>query len=583
MHNASALLTLTEHRERFREVMRVLTRYGFADAVSKDLVKSVEPLLRGRLALPDSAVLEMSLGELLRGAMTELGTAWIKLGQTLSLRPDVVGPAIAAELSQLDSSVTADAPAVVIKTVEEELGAAVSDLFASFSPEPLASASVAQVHSAELFDGTEVVVKVVHHGADMRAREDLEIMTALAHLWQQNDPGAQQYRPVQIAQEFSTMLRDAVDMRVEMANLRTFREKLSHHEDLYVPEPYEELCGGRVLTMTKVEGSPLRSAKALAGSGWEVEELTNKVVSVYFEMIFEHGAFHADPQPANLMVLPGQRLALLDFGDIGRFVPARREQMERIVLALGFRDAEAFASALIDIANPPPSTDIAQLRADLGGWFDRHISVGVGQIDIPALVGQAMDLLHHYGLVLPGDFMLLIRVLLQLQGLSNAVGVDLNIEELMRPYIRRIMMSYLDPRRIAREVASNSLRWRRLVKTLPDDLAELIKGVRQGTVTVNFSVHDPDRLTDNIVDGLISAAALMSSAQLISRDTPPKIAGVSVPGVLVAGIGTATWIRAASRRREGFSLVSSARNLAKISGRASKKRREALGKPSAGE
>ncbi|WP_223881175.1 ABC1 kinase family protein [Nesterenkonia ebinurensis] len=501
----------------------------------------------------------------------------------LSLRPDVVGPTVAAELSQLDSSVTADEASVVIGTVENELGAPVNDLFASFSPEPLASASVAQVHSATLSDGTEVVVKVIHHGADVRAREDLEIITALAHLWQHNDPGAQQYRPVQIAQEFSTMLRDAVDMRVELANLRTFRDKLSHHEDLYVPQPYEELCSGRVLTMTRVKGTPLRDAKAIQGSGWKVEDLTNKVVSVYFEMIFEHGTFHADPQPGNLMVMPGRKLALLDFGDIGRFTPARREQMEWIVLALGFQDAEAFANILIEIANPPPSTDIAQLRADLGGWFDRHISVGVGQIDIPALVNQAMDLLHHYGLVLPGDFMLLVRVLLQLQGLSSAVGVGLNIEELMSPYVRRIMLSYLNPRRIAREFASSGLRWRRLVKSLPDDLSELIKGVRQGTMTVNFSIHDPDRLTDNVVDGLISAAALLSSAQLISRETPPKVAGISVPGAVVAGIGAATWIRAANRRREGFSLVSSVRNVAKLGGRASKKRREALKDHTAGD
>lgn len=583
MNNASALLTLTEHRERFREVISVLAKYGFADTLSRDFMTSVEPLLRGRLKFSDPAVLEMSLGELLRGAMTELGTAWIKLGQTLSLRPDVVGPAVAAELSHLDSSVAADSSSVVISTVERELGAPISELFASFSPEPLASASVAQVHSATLFDGTDVVVKVIHHGADVRAREDLEIITALAYLWQQNDPGAQQYRPVQVAQEFSTMLRDAVDMRVEMANLRTFGRKLAHHEELYIPRPFEQLCSARVLTMTRVRGTALRDAAALEGSGWEVEELTNKVVSLYFEMIFEHGAFHADPQPANLMVLPGQRLALIDFGDIGRFSPARREQMERIVLALGFQDADAFASVLIEIANPPPSTDITQLRADLGGWFDRHISVGVGQIDIPALVHQAMVLLNRYRLVLPGDFMLLIRVLIQLQGLSNAVGVRLNIGELMRPYIRRIMRSYLDPRRFGREMASGGLRWRRLLRTLPDDLSELINGARQGAMTVNFSIHDPDRLTDNIIDGLISAAALVSSAQLISRDTPPKVAGISVPGALVAGIGTFTWVRAASRRREGFSLIASAQNLAKLGGRAAKKRRESLGNRSEAE
>lgn len=576
MNTASALLTLAEHRDRVREVIGVLAKYGLADAANRDFMKSVQPLLRGRLRLPDQSIADKSVGALLRGAMTELGTAWIKLGQLLSLRPDVVGPTIAAELRQLDSSVAADPSSVVIRTVEQELGAPIGELFASFSPEPLGSASVAQVHAAALFDGTEVVVKVIHQGADIRAREDLEIITALANLWQHTDPGATQYRPVQIAQEFSTMLKDAVDMRVEMANLRTFRQQLAHHRDIYVPQPFERLCGPRVLTMTRVRGQALDGAAALDATSWDIDELTNTVVSLYFEMIFEHGTFHADPQPGNLMVLPHRRLALLDFGDIGRFSPARREQMERIVLALGFQDADAFASVLIEITNPPASADLSQLRADLGAWFERHISVGVGQINIPALVNQAMEILNHYGLALPTDFMLLIRVLLQLQGLSNTVGASLNIEELMKPYVRRILRSYLDPRRLGRELASGAMRWRQLMKTLPDDLSELINGMRQGTVNVNFSVHDPDQLTDNVVDGLISAAALVSSAQLISRETPPRIAGVSVPGVLVAGLGAATWVRSATRRREGFSLVSSARNLAKLGGHSTKLRRESI-------
>lgn len=577
MQNASALLTLTEHRERFREVIGVLAKYGLADNANRDFVKSVERLLRGRVKIGDPVTRQMSLGELLRAAMTELGTAWIKLGQMLSLRPDVVGAVIAAELSKLDSSVTPDVPALAIRTIEDELGAPVSELFSSFTPDARASASVAQVHDATLHDGTDVVLKVIHHGADIRAREDLEIITALAHLWQANDPRARQYRPVQIAQEFSRMLRDALDMRVEMQNMLAFRDKLSEHEDLYVPKPFEELCGARVLTMTKVEGSPLRDAQSLEGTGWEVEDLTNRVVSVYFEMIFEHGVFHADPQPGNIMLLPGQRIALLDFGDIGRFTPSRREQMERMVLALGLQDAEAFSSILIEITDPPASADMAQLRADLGGWFDRYINVGVGRIDVRAMIGRAMELLHHHGLVLPADFILLIRVLLQLQGLSNAVGVNLNVEEILAPYVRRIVISRLDPRRVARGVASTSLRWRQLVSSLPDDLSEMIKSVRQGTITVNFSVHDPDNLTENVVDGLVSAAALMSSAQLISRDTPPKIAGVSVPGAVAIGIGAASWARMAHRRRSGFSLVSTLQNVARLNSGSAAKRRKALG------
>lgn len=234
------------------------------------------------------------------------------------------------------------------------------------------------------------------------------------------------------------------------------------------------------------------------------------------------------------------------------------------MLALGLQDPEAFAGVMIDILDPPTDTDLSALQGDLSAWFDEHIAVGVGQIDVRGLVGRGMEILHHHHLVLPADFSLIIRVLLQLQGLSSAVGVSVNLEELVAPYVRRIILSHLDPRRIAREAASTGMRWQRLARGLPDDIRDLIKGVRQGTVRVNFSLHDPEGVSDNLVDGLITASALLSASQLISRDTGPKIAGISVPGAVAAGIGVASWARSASRRRERRSLVTALRHTASL-------------------
>lgn len=172
------------------EIITVLTKYGLAENLNRDVVASLEKFLHGRLSVRDPAVAEMSAGERIRAALSELGTAWLKLGQLLSLRADVVGRTIAAELSQLESSVTSEAEGAAAQTVEAELGAPLHELFRDFASVARASASVAQVHDATLHDGTQVVVKVVHQGADVRAREDLEIMTALAQLWANNDPRA---------------------------------------------------------------------------------------------------------------------------------------------------------------------------------------------------------------------------------------------------------------------------------------------------------------------------------------------------------------------------------------------------------
>lgn len=360
------------------------------------------------------------------------------------------------------------------------------------------------------------------------------------------------------------MVEDAPDMRTELTNMRALGQKLAHHQEIYVPEPFPELSSRRVLTMTRVHGTALRDAADVEQAGWQVDELTDTVVSLYFEMVFEHGMFHADPHAGNFVLLRERRLGILDFGDVGRFTAARREQLERMVLAVSLRDAEAFSQVLIDVTDPPPSADLSQLRIGLGSWFDRHIDVGVGELDLSSLTRSVMDLFHRHGLTLPADFTLLIKVLMQLQSLSNDLNVTLDPAELLAPHVRRILRSRLDPRRLARELASAGLRWRQLAATLPDDLSETLKSVRQGTVTVNFRLHDPDQLTDKMVDGLISAAALVASAQLISRDTPPKVAGISVPGAAAVGVGALAWGRMTVRRRSRFSLISAAQNVARL-------------------
>lgn len=564
MKNSSILLRLAERRQRSTEIITVLAKYGLAENLRAEHVDLLERVLRGRLVLRDPAVAEMSAGERIREALTELGTAWIKLGQLLSLRSDVVGRTVAADLGQLESAVSAQAEGVPAETVEAELGAPLHELFRDFDPVPEASASVAQVHRDTLHDGTSVVVKVVHHGADVRAVEDLEIMTALAQLWEHNDPRAKQYRPVQIAHELATMVQDALDMRTELASMKALGHHLANYESVYVPEPFPALSSRRVLTMIRVQGRPLREVTDFEGAGWNVEDLAHTVVSLYFDMVFEHGMFHADPHSGNFLLLADGRLGILDFGDVGRFSPARREQLERMVLAMAIRDGEEFSRILLEVSDPDSSVDVNRARTDLSAWFDRHIDFGVGQLDLNSLIRSAMDLLHRHGLTLPADFTLLIKVLVQLQSLSNEVDVSLEPGQLLAPHAKRIVHARLDPRRLARQLASAGLRWRQLVATLPDDLSETLKSVRQGTVRVNFHVHDPDQLTDKIVDGMISAAALVSSAQLISRDTPPKVAGVSVPGALAVGIGAVTWGRMATRRRSRFSLLSAAQNVSRL-------------------
>ena len=248
---------LVRHRERLDEIGAVFAKYGFATWVQRGSGLISAPFMKGLVDRHvDPEIVAMSDGERLRRALTELGTTWIKFGQVLSLRPDVVGDDVAAELVKLQAAVAPDPPGVAQRLVERELGGSVSDLYRAFDPDPMASGSVAQVHKATLHDGTAVVVKVLHDGVEYRVLEDLELMEGIAAHLEHDDPELAQLRPTMIVGEFSQMLHDAIDLSQELRNLQHFALNFADEPDIVIPTPYPELSRRRVLTMSLISGTP---------------------------------------------------------------------------------------------------------------------------------------------------------------------------------------------------------------------------------------------------------------------------------------------------------------------------------------
>lgn len=553
---------LLEHRERFEHVLRTLARYGVVDvldyAAGRARLARVTTWARGKVS-PELAA--MSTGERLRAALGELGTTWIKLGQTLSTRPDLVGQQIATELAHLQSGVAPDPDGAVVHTVESELGHPVKDLFGSFQRTPTASGSIAQVHKATLPDRTRVVVKVVHAGAPETARADLAIMGALAAQLEADDPEIARFRPTALVEEFASMITDAFDLRGEAQNLRTFRRNFADEADLVIPEPYPDLTAKRVLTMTRLEGRTLTDRASVERAGWEPDDLAHRVAEIYLDMIFRDGLFHADPHPGNFL-LPGERtIAILDFGDVGRLTPTRRDQLRQLVVAIGMHDLEGLVDVVVDICRPPADIDLVTLRADLEAWVDRYVQVQVDEMDVAQIISTGVAVMHRHHLALPTDLALLFRVVLALQGLAAQIGVSLNVSQMLAPHVRQMLREELSPRRMARGGARTARRWAHLAQTLPDDVSAALAELRKGEVSINFKLEDPERLTDRLIDGGIAAASILASAQLVSRKAPPTIAGVSVPGLVAVGVGVATWARLAASRQERPSALSVLRRL----------------------
>jgi ubiquinone biosynthesis protein len=556
---------LVRHHERLDEIGEVLARYGFAAWVQRGSGLVSARVMKGlvdRHVDPD--IVAMSDGERLRRALTELGTTWIKLGQMLSLRPDVVGDDVAMELSKLQATVAADPPGVALALVERELGAAVSELYEEFDPEPMASGSVAQVHRAALPDGTAVVVKVLHDGVEHRVLADLELMEAIATYLEHEDPAIAQMQPIVIVSEFSQMLHDAIDLSQELRNLERFTANFAGEPDVVIPTPYPDRSRRRVLTMSLISGARLTDRASVEATGWDPDVLVHRAADIYLEMIFRDSLYHADPQPGNLLLPDGSHVAILDFGDVGRISTMRKRQLEELVIAAGTHDLDGLIDVVVEITTPPPTVDMNQLRSQLDAWLNRYLLIGVGQLDMTVIMNTGMQLLRENGLVLPADLSLLFRALLELQGLGRGLNTEVRVAELLEPYMKRLLAERFDPRRLARHASRTFRGWDRLAASLPGDIEDIVQQIRAGKLAVDFRVRDADGAVDHLVDGLVAAASVLASAQLVSRRSAPTVGPISLPGLVAAGIGVLTWQRLVRRRREHKSWVSGARELAEL-------------------
>jgi ubiquinone biosynthesis protein len=560
--------TLLKHRKRLNEIAGALGRHGLAAwAARGGGIAGFAPIENLVHRVVSEEDVSASDGERLRGALAELGTTAIKFGQMLSLRPDVVGPDIADELALLQAEVPSDAPGVAVGTVEAQLGKPVSELYRSFDPEPFASGSVAQVHRATLGDGTVVAVKVLHDGADAKVREDLDLLEALAAFLEAEDAEIARLRPTILVAEFAGMMEAAIDLREELANLQRFRLNFAGEPDVVIPEPFPEQSGEKVLTMAMMVGHPFTDRASVQAAGWDVEVLVRRAADVYLEMIFRDGLYHADPHPGNFLLPDGQHLAILDFGDVGRLTTQRRGQLESLVIAVGTRDVDALIDIVVELTTPPPDVDMRALRSAIETWLNRYLFVGVGQLDMNGIIASSMQLLHEHRLVVPADLALLLRVLLRLQGLGRGVQTEVRVTELVEPYVHEIMAMRFDPRRIARQAGRAVRSWDHFISGLPDDLRAILEQIRTGTVGIDFRIHDADHAVDRLVDGIVTAASIVAGAQLVSRRAAPLLGPFSVPGLVAAGVGVATWQRLITRRKPHDSWVTRARKTLDIARR----------------
>jgi ubiquinone biosynthesis protein len=524
---------------RVDEIVRVLAKYGLADWLG-DRGPSI---VRQRFLTPGGqSVTELPVAVRLRLALTELGTTFIKLGQMMSTRPDMIGPEMAQELETLQADTPADLPEAVRATLEAELGAPAEQFFASFDYDALASASVGQVHLAQLLDGTPVVVKVQHAGIEEKVRSDLSLMAAVAQLAENNSREIGYYRPSATVAEFRRSLLRELDFRTELNNLLQFAAMFEDDPEVHFPRAYPDLSGKRVLTMERLDGYSIAQTGRMKADGIDTVHLGDLFAGTMLEMIFKHGFYHADPHPGNVFVLRGGRLGMLDCGKTGRVDEQTQDDFITIVTAFVGRDVIGLTDELLRLCEVPPDLDRAAYQADVAEFVAEYADPPGGKLDLGGAFTSMFAIIRKHHLIVPPRVNMLLLVVVQTEGTARNLNPDFDLTAALRDYGAGLLRRRFGLQRLQRAALRSSRDWARLLNALPRETLDLIERTTRGDLTVNVNQRGLEGPINRLAYAVMVGALLLGSALLWAMDAPPTLWGVSVFGAL--GVLLGLWLGA---------------------------------------
>jgi ubiquinone biosynthesis protein len=523
----NALTRLERNVHRAGEIIGVLAKYGLADWVKGLNFSWIQARIKSADGQP---IPDLKIEVRARLAFTELGTTFIKLGQVLSTRPDLVGPELAGELAHLQTAAPADPPDTVRATIEAEFGQPLGSLFAQFDEAPMASASIAQAHLARLHSGERVVVKVQHAGIADKIMPDLDILAGLAELAEKHSSQIRRYQPVALVRQFHRTLLRELDFTYERRNLQEFAEHFAQDQTVHFPRPYPECSTRRVLTMERLEGILGTDSAALAASGADLNEFALRGASMYLQMIFRDAFYHADPHPGNLMLLPGGVVGVLDCGMVGRLDEELAEGMDEMLLAVVAHNSADLGEIILRLGSAPPGTPRDQLRVDLTDFVADYVGQSLQDMDLSGALNSLFEIIRRYDITLPAPLSLLLRTVVELEGTARRLSPEFSLAEVFRPFYATMVRKRLSLRRILGRLQHAFRDWERLAHSAPRDVNDILQRVRDGTFSIHLDHRHIDPVVNRLVLGVMTAALFVGSSLLWSTKAPPTIAGISVFG-----------------------------------------------------
>jgi len=535
------------HIKRYRQIMSVLLKHGLGDLVTRvgmyrQLGISRRFFTKRKTEVP---LTPLTQWQRFRMVLEELGPSFIKLGQLASTRPDMVPPEACAEFEKLQDTVPPFPVSQVRQIIEGELGYSLEVSFKEFDETPVASASVSQVHRAVLPDGTVAAVKVQRPGIRTTIEVDLEIMFHLAELAEKHIHGISTLDPVGIVREFSRTIKRELNFDIEAGNIERFARNFQSDTTIYVPKVYRRLSTDKVLVMEFVEGIKVSDFDALTDANLNLELIADRGADLILKQIFEHGFFHADPHPGNILVLPDNVICLLDYGMTGTLTERHRKYLGDLITGIVRRNDRRMTRALLGLSRPESTEIIEGLEADIADFVEQHLYRPLKDIRMGSLLAELVQLLIRHNLKIPSVFYLLDKALITVEGNGRRLSPEFDIIKHMEPFVREFMSKRLSIRKLRRDLYTASLDWEAILRELPADTRNIIDKIKQGRLHIEFEhkglepmLKTHDRISNRLVYGIVLSSLVIGSSLIVLSGIPPKwheIPIIGIIGFLAAG------------------------------------------------
>jgi len=512
----------SNHLRRYRQIAGVLSRHGLGYLVGIAGLERFVPFHRGLLGHPRRAT-PYTQPEHIRMAVEELGTTFIKLGQVLSTRVDLLPPEYLEELAKLQDRVPPVPYPAIREVISQELGQPPESIFATFDPQPMATASIGQAHAATLFDGTEVVVKVRKPGVVEQVQEDLGILHNLAAAASRRWKPAEQYDLAGLVDEFSETLQAELDYLQEGRNAERFGQFFKDDPDVHIPRIFWEATTSRVITLERIRGTKISDVEALEAAGINRQALAGRAAEILLKTVFENGFFHADPHPGNVFIEADGRIGLIDFGMVGTVDELTQGQLVEVLLSITGGDVERLVDAFFDMGVTRGGVDRSLLVKDVKHLMSHYYGRPLAELHLGPLLTDAMSVMQRHHMRLPSNLFLLIKTLIMSEGIGERLDPAFNLATVLEPYAKRVMVRQYSPWRWGQQLgrAVPDMAW--LGVELPKRARRIVRALERGDISVRVQPAglDPymgrlERLVNRIVLGIIAAALLNGLAVLMS-------------------------------------------------------------------